>query len=587
MIDDIDDIELIEEIPDSDVEWVEEVVDVYIEKGEEFYFDDLVNDFYIFCKYMFYRAGFKAPTTIQRMIIDFLAKESDKDKLVQGPRGCGKSYISQLKTLWDLNRNNHEVVLVRSASDKRSRNWTTFLINTIKTTPILQHLSPRGNQRKSTELFDVNGAKVSDSPSVSSYSIGATVTGLRSTKTILDDVEVLKNSSSPVGRETLTDQIAECFNLLSETNDEEGNEIVGEVLVLGTFQSSESVYVEMIRSGLYETLIIPAEYPPVTEWYEEFVHKDIMDISKSQPELIGRAIDERINDRSLARKKLLGKSNYELHYMINPNLTYPLKLKDLIVTDIDPIDNPIRVTYSSEEKIRELKHRGFINDYLVRPAWQSEERSPFDITILAVDPSGRGGDETGYVVYSLMGGKLYVRDFGGLVGGYDDGALDTLVGIGRKYGVNVVVVESNFGDGAYTQMLETKLLEDDYRCEVVEVRASQQKEARIIDTLEPLMNQHRIIVDRACLEKDMDAKSPYSLTYQLTHVTRERGCLKHDDRLDVWELGAGYLVEYMAKGDTHSMERHKEEKERELFDLIENGFFPNKNKRSKGSFKKW
>jgi hypothetical protein len=592
MIDDlIEDIELIEEIPDSEVEWVEELMEVYIEGGEEFFLDDLVNDFSVFCRYMFFRKGFKAPTTLQQMIIDFIAEPSELDKLIQAPRGAGKSYIAQLKTMFDLNRNNDEVVLVRSASDKRSRNWTTFLLNTIKTTPILQHLSPRSNQRKSTELFDVNGAEVSDSPSVSSYSIKATVTGLRASKAVLDDIEVIGNSSSESAREGLVDQISECFNLLSETYDADGKEIVGEVLVLGTFQSSQSIYVDMIRSGLYKTLILPAEYPPLDEWYLEFVDPRIMEVSRNNPDKIGRAIDERINDRSLARKKLLGRTNYELHYMLNPNLTdelkYPLKLRDLIITDIDPIDNPIRITYSSEEKIKDLKHKGFNKDYYVRPAWMSEERSPFDFTILAVDPSGRGGDETGYVVYSLMGGKLYVRDFGGLEGGYDDISLDTLVGISQKYGINALIVESNFGDGAYTKMLETKLLESDYMCEVVEVRATKQKEARIIDTLEPLLNQHRIIVDRASIEKDLEVKSQYSLSYQLTHLTKEKGCLPHDDRIDVWELGASYLVEYMAKGDTHAIARHEEQKEKDLFDIIENGFFPNKNNRVKRSYKKW
>lgn len=564
--------ELIQEISDDDIIWEEELIDVYIENGEEFALDDLINDFYIFCCYMFYRAGFAKPTKIQKMIIDFIAKPSKRDKLIQAPRGAGKSYISQLKVLWDMLRDNDEHILVRSASSKRSRNYTTFLLNLIKTTPLLQHLSPRNNQRKSTELFDVNGAKPSDSPSVLSAGISGTVTGLRASRCILDDVEVVKNSTTPETRETLNNQINENFNLLTESNG-----VSGEVLVLGTFQTSDSVYVPMVRSGAYDCLIIPAEYPPLDAWYLEMVSEDIMEVSKNNPEMIGRAIDERLDDDFLSKRKLrAGRSNYELHYMLNPNLQdelkYPLKLRDLIVMDIDPIDNPIRIIYSSEEKVRDLKHKGFNSDYFVKPAWTSPERVGFDFTILAIDPSGRGTDETGYVVMSLMGGKIFVRDFGGLQGGYEDSTFDTLIAIAKKYTVNAVIVESNFGDGAYAKMMGNKLI-DNHNCVLEEVRASGQKEARIIDALEPLMNQHRIIVDRQALEKDNDAKAVYSLTYQMTHLTKLRNCLQHDDRIDVWELGATYLIEYL-NGEHKAFDRHNEDQQKKIDALFEDGLFP-------------
>jgi hypothetical protein len=571
--------ELLTEIPDSEIKWEEELKEAYIENGKEYFLEDLIDDFYIFCEYMFTRAGFDAPTTIQKMIIDFIAKDTKKHKLIQAPRGSGKSYISQLKVLWDMLRDNNHHILIRSASKDRSSNYTTFLLNTIKTTPLLQHLSPRGTQRKSKELFDVNGAKPSDSPSVMCKPIGGTVTGLRSTFTVLDDIEVIGNSSSPLQRETLTNNYLETFNLSAKTVDEDGNKITGKTLVLGTFQSSDSIYVPMIRSGAYETLIIPAEYPPVEPWYEEFVSESIMNVSRKNPEMIGLAIDERLDDEYLAEKKKLSRSNYELHYMLNPNLTdefkYPLKLRDLIVTDIDPIDNPIRMIYSSVNKIFDIKHRGFPSDYLVSPASCSEERDKFQFTVLAIDPSGRGQDETGYCVVSLLGGKIFIRDFGGLKGGYEDESLLTLVGISKQYEVNKIIVESNFGDGAYAKMLSTKLDESypEGYPELEDVRAVGQKEVRIIDTLEPLMNQHRIIIDRVALLKDYEKKTDYSLTFQMSHITKQPKCLVHDDIIDVIELGVRDIVEYLAKGDKTSMQRYKEERQKQLDELFEKGFF--------------
>ena len=571
-----DEDEILSEIDDSEIEWEEELVDVYTEGGEDFAFDDLVEDFNVFSNYMFKRMGFDSPTYVQSKMIDFLFKPTGdgRDKMIQGMRGIGKSMLSQLYVLWRLLRNNDEHILVRSGSAKRARNYTTFLLNLIKTTPILQHLSPRSSQRKSSELFDVNGAKPSDSPSVLSAGIGANVTGLRATIEILDDVEVASNSGTPDTRETLKEQINENYNLLVESDD-----ISGEVIVLGTFQSSESVYVPMIQSGAYSVFIVPAQYPELNDWYKDKLAPFVVDKIKENPDIIGTAIDTRFTMQVLEQRRLrIGKSSYELHYMLNPmlqdDLKYPLKLKDLIIYDIDPLDNPIRFIYSSEEKLRGLKHRGFPNDYFVTPAWTSEERAEFDLTILAIDPSGRGSDETGYVVISFMGGKQFYRDFGGLKGGYDDETFTTLVGLAKKYGINAAVVESNFGDGAYTKMLEAKFEANDILCDIEEVRAVGQKEKRIIDTLEPLMNQHRIIVDRAAMERDFDKKGKYSLSYQLTHICDEKNALQHDDIIDVCELGSKFLIDYMARNESFALQRHSDDRAKEIERLVNEGFFP-------------
>ena len=573
-------LEEIQEIPDSEVVWVEEIVDVYEAGGKEFYFDDLVEDFMIFYRYMFLRLGFGEPTEAQLAIAEFLASDNKKDKMVLALRGLAKSLSTQLYTLWRVLRNNDEHILVRSASSKRSRNFTTFLLNLLKTTPPLQHLAPRSNQRKSTELFDVNGAKPSDSPTVYSAGVSANVTGMRATIVISDDIEVPQNSGTPETRQTLLDQYNESINLLVESE-----EVTGEVIVLGTYQSMNSIYLNLEETGAFDLFMIPAYYPKLDSFYEHRLAPYIKERIEYNPEIIGTAVDSRFTAEKLEKRSLrIGKSAFEFQYMLNPtsndDLKYPLKLKDLIVMDIDPIDNPLRIIYSSENKIHGLKHRGFNNDYFVAPQWTSNERLPFEFSILAVDPSGRGTDETGWVVISLLAGKVFVRDFGGLIGGYDDEALDRLVLIAREYDVNEVVVESNFGDGSYAKMLAPKLKEM-HNCRLEEVRATSQKEARICDTLEPLMNQHRIIVDRKALEKDFDKKTQYSLTYQMTQLTREPKCLKHDDIIDTWQLGVQYLIDYMANDGKRAEEKWKQEQQKKLDALFEDGLFPHLKKKQK------
>jgi hypothetical protein len=100
----------------------------------------------------------------------------------------------------------------------------------------------------------------------------------------------------------------------------------------------------------------------------------------------------------------------------------------------------------------------------------------------------------------------------------------------------------------FTQLIKP-VLGRIYPCTVEEVKHSTQKEARIIDTLEPVMSTHRLIFDQRIIQKDFDTAKDvkYSLFYQMTRITRERGALAHDDRLDALAIAVAYWVESMAR----------------------------------------
>ena len=92
--------------------------------------------------------------------------------------------------------------------------------------------------------------------------------------------------------------------------------------------------------------------------------------------------------------------------------------------------------------------------------------------------------------------------------------------------------------------------------DMTEVKNSKQKELRIIDTLEPLMNSHRLIVDQSFVEKEAygaiasesgEEELVHNLFYQMTRITKERGALKHDDKLDALAMACGYWVEAVAQ----------------------------------------
>ena len=198
---------------------------------------------------------------------------------------------------------------------------------------------------------------------------------------------------------------------------------------------------------------------------------------------------------------------------------------------------------------------------------------------MSIDPSGRGGDETGYAVVKMLNGYLYVTDAGGMKGGYGEDTLKTLAMLAKKHNVNLCLIESNFGDGMFTELFKP-YLQKVHPVTIEEVRHTKQKELRIVDTLEPVMNQHKLVIDPAVIQKDYDSVQDlppekamkYMLMYQMTRVTRDRGALAHDDRLDVLAMAVSYWVEQMAAdADREILDRKQELMEKEL-DKFVNGF---------------
>ena len=109
-------------------------------------------------------------------------------------------------------------------------------------------------------------------------------------------------------------------------------------------------------------------------------------------------------------------------------------------------------------------------------------------------------------------------------------------------------MEANFGDGMYTELFKP-VLNQFHQCNVEEIKHSKQKEARIIDVLEPIMNQHRLIISLTEAERDYEENKEEprrQLFYQMTRLTRDKGSLQYDDRIDVLAMGVNYWVEQMA-----------------------------------------
>ena len=187
----------------------------------------------------------------------------------------------------------------------------------------------------------------------------------------------------------------------------------------------------------------------------------------------------------------------------------------------------------------------------------------------------------------MLNGYLYLAECGGLRGGYKDTNLRTLSVIAKRNNVNLVLIESNFGDGMFMELLKP-VLRKIHNVTIEEIRSNVQKEKRIVDTLEPVMNQHRLVVDPKVIEEDyrtvqeypVESQSRYMLFHQMTRITKDKGSLIHDDRLDALQMAVQYWVDFMAADAEIEIKTRKSELFDKELEIFINGVFDKKLKDS-------
>jgi hypothetical protein len=523
-----------------------------------------LHDFRNFTYLVWQHLGLPEPTPVQYDIAHYL-QNSPKRSIIEAFRGVGKSYITAAYVVHQLLLNPQLKFMVVSASKARADDFSTFTQRIIVELPICQHLIARDGQRWSKIAFDVAPAKASGSPSVKSVGVTGQLTGSRADIIIADDVEVPNNSMTHMMREKLGETVKEFDAVLKPD---------GKIIYLGTPQNEMSLYNVLLNRG-YQMRVWPSRYPTLERSEKAYggrLAPSLYETLQNQGEAVyGLPTDpKRFDDEDLIERELsYGRSGFALQFMLDTSLSdankYPLKLSDLIIYSCDKETAPEKMVYGVMKPMHDIPNVGLSGDKFYAPE-DTIGRSKYTGSILAIDPSGRGSDETAYAVVKMLNGYLYVVDAGGVEGGYTDAALQHLTDLAKIHQVNMVLIESNFGDGMFTELLKPHLLKS-YPVATEEVRHNTQKESRIIDTLEPVMNQHRLVIDPKVIQKDYDSVQDmppekgikYMLTYQMTRITKQRGALAHDDRLDVLAMAVQYWVDQMAADADVEIAVRKEE----------------------------
>lgn len=514
--------------------------------------------------------GLPEPTTVQYDIADYLAG-GPRRTVIQAFRGVGKSYITSAYVVWRLLLDPSLNFLVISASKNRSDDFSTFTLRLIEEMGVLTaHMRPKENQRNSKVAFDVGPAPPSHSPSVTSKGVYSSITGARASEIICDDVASWANSQTQMMRDKLAAATQEYEAILKPG---------GRIIYLGTPQTEQDILRELPARG-FETRIWPARVP--SERQRVGYGSMLAPMVASLTEPPGSPTDPARFDTDdlLERELAYGRSMFNLQFMLDQSMSdldrYPLKINDLQVADLDSDKCWEKYVWCNdpEKVINDLPCVGFNGDRYYRPMATDGELVPYETKVMAVDPSGKGADETAVAVTGSYAGQAFVLCCKGIKGGFGDEVLEEIARTAKQYKVNRILVEENLGQGMFKSLLQPVLAKVGYPCSVDLVRHHIQKERRICDTIEPLSSSRRLVFDRSVVQQDYDSvqsmpadqQRSYMLMHQFSRITRDRGALRHDDRLDALSMALGFHADAMARDRDREMREVREERHNRLLE---------------------
>ena len=528
---------------------------------------ELHKDFRIFLTAIWTHLNLPVPTRAQLCIAEYL-QHGPKRLQIQAFRGVGKSWITAAFVLWTLFNDPNEKIMVVSASKDRADSFSIFCQRLILEVPWLSHLKPKNDdQRWSRISFDVGPAAPHQAPSVKSVGITGQLTGSRADLMVLDDVEVPNNSMTELQREKLLQLVTECESILTPKRQ-------SRIMFLGTPQTTFTVY-NKLRERSYRPFVWPARYPRKIAMYDGLLAPQLVEDLDKEDDLTWKPTDTRFReDDLLERESSMGRSNFMLQFMLDTSLSdaekFPLKFADLIVSSVNPTHAPENIIWCSDPDniVKDLPCVGLPGDYYYRPMAIQGEWLEYAETICSVDPSGRGADETVATFLSQLNGLIYVHEMFASKDGYSDKTLLEILRRCRKYDASTLLIESNFGDGIVSELFRKHCQTTKTNINIEETRANVRKEDRIIDSLEPVFNQHRLVIDPKVIEWDYASNADeatenrfqYMLGYQISRMCREKGAVRHDDRIDSLAQGVKRFTDAHAITATQQIKdrRHEE-----------------------------
>lgn len=509
---------------------------------------------------------------VEEDIMNYIADESNRDIGVLAFRGIGKTHIVIAYAAWCLWNDPEMKIVIISKSQGEAKKSLNMLRSLFQDIDFLHHLMPQKGQHDSAEKLQVGPAKSSRQPSVTALGVSGQIPGNRSHLIIADDIEDKENTKTLESRDNLYERTHEFMAL--------GYPGVSRVIVIGTYHNDDSLYMRMAKSG-YKFRTWPAEYlddsdPEIEiEGYAPMLRRHI---HEGKVRVGDATCPHRFSKEELKRQRSKGRSHYYRQFLLISNvadaLRYPLKLSDFIVHHVDMDMAPTSIMWGERDHngstaIEGADMLGQTGDRLHRAAFvDMTTTKPYTQTYMVVDPAGAGDDRVGVTVISELAGRLWVKHVGTLKGGHDPATLAEIAQIARRTRTNYVWVEKNWGGGMYRSQLEP-VLQDHFTegdpennikpwsCGVDEFQSRGQKETRIIDAVEPALSGHRIIISKEMLAATPGLSPDHEFAYQMTRITRQPKCLRHDDAIDAFASCVSLFTEDISVSTERAQERYK------------------------------
>ncbi|WP_028354764.1 phage terminase large subunit [Bordetella petrii] len=427
-------------------------------------------------------------------------------RVLQVFRGAAKSTIYAVYKAWQLYCDGTWVSLIWAADGPLAKKLTRDTINVLRRHPLCGGMLPT---KPGSQMFWVSGATDPRNASMTAVGVNQNVTSARARDIDYDDVEVPKNIRTPEARENLRAKIQEATFILVPG---------GQETYIGTPHTHDSIYPEMIAAGaasltipLFEDSVRYEDTDRATSYRVPFtpasdglyvlvgIHKHARLLvegrdfryeggcvvfaapPRSVLHIYGRcAWPERFNRQEieLRRQKTRTLNYWDSQYQLQAK---PIKESRMDPERIRPYDLHPRVERANRAVRMML---GTVQIVSARAYWDcSLGKVTSDASAFSLILDDAAGNQYWHVCEGLTGDFAEFSDARNakIIGGQVMQACALI----ERFNIPNVYVETN-GNGAFVpQLLRQALKQEGLRCGVTDVQVTGNKNARILDGLEP------------------------------------------------------------------------------------------------------
>ena len=511
-----------------------------------------------------------------RFAMGFDTPPSSKTRIVKGYRMQGKTRIVSIGcSLWRMFRDVNRCVVFSSYSYSHAEKIASTVLECLQTTSFLRHMapSPNGSSTKvRKDKYNLRGRIVNPQPSVMCLGLTGQKAGVRAHSVFADDMETEESASTLELRDKVEAKIDNFMTWMYDNKPGANTAIDPSEIILPSTSKhdDDSVYERLARRPNVAVRSYPIVYPRPGETVNglcPLLEKRL----KANPSLANTVTTTRMTNEEAHGKLadvLPSTANREYRLLVGSSRSdaYPLRLDDLIIADwsIDRNRAPSTIVWGLTDKdgkntaIEDIVVTAPNNQVLRRPALRDPLWLPYESTKCFVDPSGRGGDKCGLAIVSYLAGFFYVKVCSGLQGSSD--SCDLIAQLCRDHGATELWFEKNADTTeTWRQFMRASLEKfrcepgehgypDGWQCGVFDKHHQAQKEVRIIQTLRPIMQRHRLVIPRDVIAQQ-EAQPEHELQYQLSRITEMKKCLREDGKVDalagcisLWTTTSNVLV---------------------------------------------